>query len=131
VRRHLAVVALSTLLVGGAAAEETGPRIRVEPASFDFGRVQPHRTLRKDFRLVNLGDSRLEISRISRSCACTRAVADEMTLEPGQSTPLHVEIETRDGSGRIEQKVLVRSNDPETPSLEVRVSATVVAAGSR
>jgi hypothetical protein len=130
VSRRLALVALGSLLLGGAAAE-TGPRIRVEPASFDFGRVQPHRTLRKDFRLLNLGDARLEISRISKTCACTRAVADEMTLEPGESTPLHVEIETRDASGRIEQRVLVRSNDPETPRLEVRVSATVVPPPSR
>jgi Protein of unknown function (DUF1573) len=131
VKRRRAIVALAALLTAGAAAEETGPRIRVEPESFDFGRVQPHRTLRKDFRLLNLGDRNLEISRISRSCACTRAVADEMTLEPGQATPLHVEIETRDSSGRIEQRVLVRSNDPQTPVLEVRVSATVVAPDSR
>jgi hypothetical protein len=125
------LICLPTLLVGATAPKPTGPRIQVEPASFDFGRVQPRHTLRKDFRLLNLGDSRLEISRISRSCACTRAVADEMTLEPGQATPLHVEIETRDASGRIEQRVLVRSNDPETPILEVRLSATVVGAGSR
>jgi Protein of unknown function (DUF1573) len=111
-------------------AEEAGPRIHVEPEGFDFGRVQPQRTLRKDFRLLNLGDRRLEISRISRSCACTRAVADETALEPGQSTSLHVEIETRDASGRIEQRVLVRSNDPKTPILEVRLRATVVAAES-
>ena len=49
-----------------------GPRIRVEPESFDFGRVRPRSTLRKAFRLRNLGDRELVIERISKSCGCSQ-----------------------------------------------------------
>lgn len=129
--RFAALVGLllaATLATGtlASAGETAVPRIRVEPSSFDFGKVKPRRTLRKEFRVLNLGERDLVIERISRSCGCTAATADAMTLGPGASTPLRVSVETRDSSGEIEHRVVVRSNDPETPSLVIRLRATVV-----
>jgi hypothetical protein len=46
-------------------------------------------------------------------------------VEPGGSTSLRVTFETRRYSGRVERQVLVRSNDPKTPVLRVKVSVTV------
>ena len=40
---------------------------------------------------------------------------------------LRVTLETRRYSGKVERQVLVRSNDPKTPLLTVKVSATVAA----
>ena len=126
----LAGVAAAVLGAAGTAAPQdvTGPRVRVEPEAFDFGKVKPGRTLRKDFRLRNIGDRDLVIERISKSCRCTRAETDTSTLTPGASTALRVEIQTPASPGEVELRVLVRSNDPETPSLEVLLRATVVAA---
>jgi hypothetical protein len=125
----LAGILTAVVLATGplAWAEETAaPRIRVEPSSFDFGKVKAQRTLRKEFRVLNLGERDLVIERISRSCGCTAATADAMTLAPGASTTLRVSVETRNSSGDIEHRVLVRSNDPEMPSLQIRLRATVV-----
>jgi hypothetical protein len=97
----------------------------VEPASFDFGRALPEKTLRKEFTLRNLGDRELVIESVSTTCGCTAAIAGEKRLAPGRSTPLTVTLETRRYSGRVERKVLVRSNDPKTPLLEVKLGATV------
>jgi hypothetical protein len=110
-----------------SAEEARGPRIRVEPDHFDFGRVIPGRTVRKEFRLRNLGDRELVIERISRSCGCTEATAGAATLAPGGATSLLVELRTRRTPGEIKERVLLRSNDPETPVLEIRLGATVVA----
>jgi hypothetical protein len=128
VRRELLLLGVGLLLAAttAPAEEATGPRIRVEPTRFDFGRVLPGRTLRKEFRLRNLGDQALVIGRISRSCGCTGAIVEETTVEPGGSTPLRVWVETRDARGAIEERVVVRSNDPDTPLLEVVLQATVV-----
>lgn len=123
------MVALALLLAATSAAESAeGPRIRVEPEGFDFGRVLPERMLRKEFRLRNLGDSPLVIQRISKSCGCTEAAAGVSTLEPGESTPLRVTMRTPTAPGAIQNEVLVRSNDAERPTLEIRLRATVVAA---
>jgi hypothetical protein len=128
VRRGGVLLGAFVLLAATVSAEETaGPRIRVEPTTFDFGRVLPRRMLRKEFRLRNLGDETLVIERISRSCRCTEAVAEEHELLPGGSTPLRVELDTRDSSGSIEEQVLLSSNDPETPLLKILLRATVVA----
>ena len=126
--RGALLVLVLLLAAVSAAAQARGPRIRVEPDGFDFGRVLPERMLRKEFRLRNLGDSPLVIERISRSCGCTEATTDVSTLEPGESTPLRVTMRTPTAPGAIQNEVLVRSNDAESPTLEIRLRATVVAA---
>ena len=68
----------------------------------------------------------LVIGRISKSCGCTGAIVEETTVEPGGSTPLRIWLETRNRSGPIEERVVVRSNDPRTPLLELLLEATVV-----
>jgi len=108
-----------------------GPRLRVEPVSFDFGRAQRERSLRKEFTLRNLGDGELVIESVSTTCGCTAAVAGERRVAPGRSTPLVVTLETRRYSGRVERRVLVRSNDPKTPLLEIVVAVTVEAPAGR
>ena len=133
-RRRLAVLGAVALLAASARPEEKprpGPRIRVDPESFDFGRALPDKTLRKEFTIRNFGDAELVIEGISTSCGCTAALTAEKRVEPGGSTPLRVTLETRSYSGRVERQVLVRSNDPDTPLLRVRVSATVEAAKPR
>jgi hypothetical protein len=121
------LVALVVLLSTASVAEEPqGPRIRVEPESFDFGDVLPGRTVRREFRLRNVGDETLVIERISRSCGCTEASTGVSTLEPGESTALVVRLRTPHAPGPVEEQVVVRSSDPETPLLEIRLAATVV-----
>ena len=120
-------------LMGSAGAEEPakkqappkGPRISIEPTSFDFGRAVKNRTLQKEFSIRNFGSEDLVIESVSTTCGCTAALPESKLVKPGGATPLRVTLETRDYSGRVERKVLVRSNDPTTNLLEVTVVATV------
>lgn len=133
-KRRLAVLAATALLAAAAGAEEkpaAAPRIRVEPESFDFGKALPGKTLRKEFTLRNFGDAELVIESVSTTCGCTAALAADSHVKPGGSTPLRVTLETRSSSGKVERQVLVRSNDPKTPLLQVRVSATVGAPAAK
>lgn len=126
-RRTAALGAALLLLAGAAEAEEKkpAPRIRVEPGSFDFGNALPGKTLRKEFAVRNFGDAALLIESVSTTCGCTAALPEVLRIEPGGSTPLRVTFETRRYEGKVERRVLIRSNDPDSPLLEVRVSATV------
>ena len=131
--RRLCAFALALCALASLAGAEppTGPRIRVEPGSFDFGRALPGKTLRKDFRIRNFGDAPLTIDGVSTTCGCTAALAAESRVEPGGSTVLRVTLQTRRDFGRVEREVLVRSNDPKTPLARVRVVATVEAPKAR
>jgi hypothetical protein len=125
--RVLAVLAAGFLLCGAAKDESPaqGPRIRVEPEGFDFGRTLPLQTLRKEFRLRNAGDQDLVLQDVRTSCGCTAAIVGKTTLAPGGSTPLSVSLKTGGSRGRIVKSVLVPSNDPKTPLLEIKIEATV------
>jgi hypothetical protein len=107
------------------------PRIRVEPEAFDFGKTLPGKTLRKEFTLRNFGEAELVIERVTTTCGCTAAITANTRLEPGGATQLSVTLQTRSYSGKLERQVLVRSNDPKTPLLSVRVSATVEKPGAK
>lgn len=127
-RRRVAAAGVLALLVGTLAAGQEpsgGPRIRVEPDGFDFGRALPGKTLRKEFALRNFGDAELLVEKITTTCGCTAALLAERRIAPGGRVPLRVTLETRQDSGRVERRVLVRSNDPETPLVEVRLVVTV------
>jgi hypothetical protein len=126
--RWLAAAALVFVCAaGGRAEDQKAPRISVEPDAFDFGKALPGKTLRKEFTLRNFGDAELVIDKVSTTCGCTAALASDTKLQPGGSTLLRVTLETRSYSGKVERQVLVRSNDPKTPLLTVKVSATVEA----
>ena len=132
--RRLTLIALVFALAAPGGAEETraaptpphGPRLSVEPASFDFGKTLPNRTLEKEFNLLNFGDQDLVIEKVATSCGCTVTQLDTKVLKPGASTPLRVKLETRSSQGRILKSVAIRSNDPAKSLFELKLEATVV-----
>ena len=130
-RLLLAAALAAALAPALGAADESAPRISVDPEAFDFGKAQPGKTLRKEFTLANYGGAELVIENVSTTCGCTAALAADTKLKPGASTQLRVTLETRSYSGRVERSVLVRSNDPKTPLLTVKVSATVEAPAAK
>jgi hypothetical protein len=127
----LALAALVALTAGADDKPTAAPRIRVEPESFDFGKALPGKTLRKDFTIRNFGDVELVIEGVSTTCGCTAALSAQGRVAPGGRTALRVTFETRNYSGTVERQVLVRSNDPKTPLVQVRVSATVAPAAAK
>ena len=132
--RRACLAVLAMLWVGSGAAEEpkpsppaNGPRIAVEPPSFDFGKALQNKTLQKEFSIRNYGTEDLTIENVSTTCGCTAALTESKTVKPGGSTPLRVSLQTRNYSGKVVRKVLVRSNDAGKALLEVQVEANVVA----
>jgi len=118
-----------------ALAQETkkdaaakGPRIVVEPAQFDFGKVVQNKTLQKEFSIRNFGSEDLVIENVSTTCGCTAALLADKVVKPGSTTPLRVSLETRTYTGKVERKVLIRSNDTGTGLAEIKVEVTVVPA---
>ena len=106
----------------------SGPRIAVDPPSFDFGKTLPEKAVTREFSIRNFGDQDLVIENVSTSCGCT--VAETLTkkvVKPGGSQPLRVTLTTPAGPGQITKSVMVRSNDPARPLLEIKLKTTVAA----
>ncbi len=125
-------VLLSTVAMAeGPAAVGQGSRISVEPQSFDFGQALQNKTLTKEFTIKNFGSADLVIERVTTTCGCTTAPLEEKNkvIKPGGSTALRVSLQTKESTGLMSRSVLIKSNDPEKGLYEVKVQATVVAAG--
>ena len=124
----LALLALAVAARAGAdapALPANAPRIVVEPASFDFGTVRPAGEVQKEFLIRNHGRAELVIASISTTCGCTAALSESKTVKPGGSTALRVTLTAPPEPGKIRKSVLIKSNDPARPSLEVKIVATV------
>ena len=109
-------------------APASGPRIAVDPPSFDFGRTLPEKAVAREFTIRNFGDQDLVIENVTTSCGCT--VAESLTktvVKPGGSQPLRVTLTTPAHPGAITKSVMVRSNDPARPLLEIKLKTTVAA----
>ena len=136
-----AVAVLATSPPAGAGADAPAPapsataaaaaRIVVEPATFDFGRVRATRAVEKEFLVRNHGRADLVIESVASSCGCTAVITDATTVKPGRTTSLRVTFTAPDTPGRLIKSVLVKSNDPVRPTVEIKIEATVVAAPSR
>jgi hypothetical protein len=105
--------------------EVQGPRIAVEPESFDFGCVLQRKTLTKTFQITNVGNEDLVLEKPTTSCGCTAALIEDSVVKPGASVSLEVKLTTPSRLGFIEKRVFLRSNDPVRPTVQVPVSATV------
>lgn len=119
---------LASLVVaqeGGVKNATAGPRIRVEPESFDFGQAAQNKTLHKEFSIRNFGNEDLVIESVSTTCGCTAALMESKVVKPGGTTPLRVSLETRTYKGRVQRSVMVRSNDRKSDLVEVKVEVTV------
>jgi hypothetical protein len=121
----LALLAAARAGAGAPALPAAAPRIVVEPASFDFGTVRPAGEVQKEFLIRNHGRAELVIASISTTCGCTAAMSETRTVKPGGSTALRVTLTAPGEPGKIRKSVLIKSNDPARPSLEVKIAATV------
>lgn len=120
-----ALVAPSAHEPGPEPNPPRAPRIAVEPALFDFGKVRQERTLTKQFSIRNFGSADLSILGISHACGCTASLMDSKVVKPGGSATLRVTFETRNYAGKVSRSVLVKSNDPERQTVELKLEATV------
>ena len=108
-----------------APAASPAPRIVVQPASFEFGTVKAGKAVEKEFLIHNHGRADLVIESVVSSCGCTAALTDSKTVKPGGSTPLRVTLTAPEESGRLQKSVLLKSNDPAHPTVEVKIEATI------
>ncbi|MGH9369140.1 MAG: DUF1573 domain-containing protein, partial [Thermoanaerobaculia bacterium] len=133
-----AVLALAAFLAGAvlAFAQEkapappakgsavAGPKIEVVPETKDAGTVAKGAMVDATFVIKNNGASDLVISDARPSCGCTVASFDKL-IKPGSEGKLTSSVDTKNFSGPISKSILLVSNDPERPQLNLFIKAIV------
>lgn len=144
-RRLRFLLALTSLLAGGACAPApapqepappsagttrvaqpaaTGPRLVLEALAHDVGRVEAGTLVRHEFIVRNDGDAPLELE-AKPTCGCTVTEVDEL-VAPGATGRLLAEMDTSSLQGPVNKIVHLITNDPETPRVPLRIRAEVV-----
>ena len=119
---------LLALTLAGCSGGGSAPRVVVAPSSYDFGQIgaNPVTTV---FTVRNEGDGPLQVESVSTSCGCTTAQMSVQTIAVGGSASLTVTFDPQvhaGAAGQFVRFVYLRTNDPATPKVEVRISAKVL-----
>jgi len=108
------------------APEGPQPVITIAEKVKDFGIVAKGEKVRATFEVKNTGQAPLEISQVRPTCGCTVADFDH-TIPAGGTGKIVAEVDTTGFNGAISKAVLVFSNDPAAPQINLVIKAEVKA----
>jgi len=100
------------------------PKMEVSPETKDAGTVAKGQVVDAVFVVKNTGGSDLIISDARPSCGCTVASFDKI-IKPGGEGKIQSSVDTKSFSGPISKSVLVVSNDPDRPQVNLFIKALV------
>lgn len=105
------------------------PKIDVSPSTKDLGDVTKE-GFSYTFTVKNMGKKLLEIEKVTTSCGCTLATIESEHILPGESTGLLVTFNPKlmkeEIKGKVSRTIFIKSNDPENPEVEIKITANVV-----
>jgi uncharacterized cupredoxin-like copper-binding protein len=97
---------------------------------YDFGEVPRGDHVKYDFVVSNVGGDLLKIDDVRASCGCTAAKPEKDALAPGESTNINVDFNSTGRSGRQTKYITVKTNDPNNPEIQFKLTGVVVDPGS-
>jgi Protein of unknown function (DUF1573) len=119
----LAAFGVYSLVIKGA------PQIKVTPAFMDLGDVTKE-GFNYTFTVSNTGSKELVINRVSTSCGCVLATIESEVIMPDEETGLFVTYNPKlmgeVVKGKVKKIIFIKSNDPEMPEIEIKLTANVV-----
>ncbi len=99
------------------------PKIKIEPMEYDFGEITQGAVVKHTFVVKNEGDAPLEIM-ARPSCGCVTPHFDKV-IEPGKEGRIEAELRSAGFRGAQVKTIQVTSNDPDNPSLTLRLTTNI------
>ncbi len=103
------------------------PTAFVPEAVHVFGNMAPHSSDTHQFRIQNTGSGPLTLDVVGTSCKCATGRLTKGIVPPGESTELEVTWNTGQPGEEYDQTVLLKTNDPEHPQIELTIQGEVYA----
>ena len=100
------------------------PEIKFENLVYDFNEVGPNAKHIGEFKFTNVGEGLLNITEVAYCCGVVTRL-DKMEYEPGESGALKVEWNSGPRESTMTRKLVVHSNDPNTPATNLTIKAEV------
>lgn len=110
-----------------AAVEGGTPKLVVAAPEYNFGKVDNAETVECDFVLKNGGTGMLKIENVRASCGCTTTALPKNDIAPNEEVSLHAVLNLKGRQGPQTKAITVTSNDPETPSFQLRITGEAIA----
>lgn len=106
------------------------PRLSAGENLLQLGEVVNGVVVERDVTVRNEGDAPLVVEQVLTTCGCTTAALEPMTLAPGETGNLHIAFDSGahgpELTGPIMRRVILVSNDPDTPESIVELQATIL-----
>ncbi len=101
------------------------PKLVIDATDHDFGTMEPMTKAEHVFVVRNEGNGPLELTPGGTTCKCTLSDLPERTVPPGKQGRIVVSWNTTEKHGAFRQVATIRTNDPDRPSLDLKILGTV------
>lgn len=91
-------------------------KMEIKDAKKSFGFVKKGELVKLDYEISNIGNEPLMITEAEVSCSCTTVDFPKQPIAPGQAAKVTVNFDTKTVYDRQDRVVLLKSNDPKSPS---------------
>jgi hypothetical protein len=102
------------------------PKIKFSEDTIDFGTTNGGTELKAEIKFTNEGDAPLRIRRVLPSCGCMTGNLKKKVYQPGQSGIIDFTYEVKNKKGPATGQVTITSNDPDKPSVKVKIKVDVI-----
>jgi len=122
----LADVASAQVATGDSLRRDAATaKIALSQESWNFGEVWHPEGAALTLIVRNEGNAELRISDVRATCGCTLVEAGRKLIPPGESTEVKVRFNSEGKQDHIESKVIIESNDPVRPTVEMPIEGVV------
>lgn len=119
------ILSANILLAAENPSQVPQPAIQMENTRYDFGMAGRQETISHIFEFQNVGDEDLLIESVKATCGCVAELLSSPKIPPGASGSIRVSVETGVFPGPRNESILVKTNDPHKPEIELKVTGSV------
>jgi hypothetical protein len=122
---------VAAALAGAGAQEASAPRITLSQDFWNFGEVWHPESTSLTLVVTNTGNADLQIKDVRTTCGCTLVEPGRKLIPPGENTEVMVRFNSEGKQDHVESKVIITSNDPTKPTVEMKIAGEVKRAVKR
>lgn len=119
------ILLLAAIICTGSALAGPDGGVQVDEAIYDFGHVGVDYQVFHNYKLFTNGTKPIRIESLKVSCDCSTAFLTDSTVNPGDTVEIAMTFNTRDFYGQTSKSLVVYTNDPRTPTLELFYVSTI------